>query len=350
MSHSSEISKKRNIPLTPFVPPFGLKNAHFQTILSSQGPRKANRDKRFNRFQGEQKSLMLNGGNGVRLEGYYNTVAHEASEQLVILIHGWEGSHESTYMKSMAATMLQNGFDVFRLNMRDHGETHHLNRDVFNSTMIDEVMNAIEDLQSRFNYQRHTLVGFSLGGNFSLRVAANAHEKNISLEQVIAFCPVVHAGQSNVVLNQKRNTLYGKYFVRKWRSSLRKKLEHWPEFEFADELEQFKTLDEMNNALIPKYTGFTELSSYFEAYAIDGDKMAKTICPCYLHFAKDDMIIPVEGASMIADNPDLHVTITEHGGHCGFIMNWRGDSWQDVRALEIIKNSLSDSSHSEPTV
>ncbi|WP_353412452.1 alpha/beta fold hydrolase [Arenicella sp. 4NH20-0111] len=341
MSQSAEISKKRNVPLTPFVPPFGLKNAHFQTILSSQGPRKRNRDKRFSRFQSKQRSLMLNGGSGVRLEGYYNRVKESIADRLVILIHGWEGSHESTYMKSMAATMLQNGYDVFRLNMRDHGETHHLNREVFNSTMIEEVMCAIEDLQARFDYRSTSLIGFSLGGNFSLRVAANAHDKNIELEQVIAFCPVVHAAQSNVVLNEKRNSLYGKYFVKKWRTSLRKKLEHWPEFEFGDELERFKTLDEMNNALIPKYTGFTELSSYFDAYAIDGDKLAKTICPCYLHFARDDMIIPVEGASMMADNTDLHVTITDHGGHCGFIMNWQGDSWQDVRALEIIQHSSS---------
>lgn len=343
MTQSSEISGNRNKTMTQFVPAVGLKNAHIQTVFSSQGPRKRNRDKRFRPFEGSQRAMVLNGGNGVRLEGYYNLASDgidagtkEATE-LVILIHGWEGSHESTYMKSMAATMLQNGIDTFRLNMRDHGDTHHLNRGVFNSTLLEEVITAVEDLQARLTYKRYTLVGFSLGGNFSLRVASNAHARAVSFEQVIAFCPVVHAAQSNTALNEPRNALYGKYFVHKWRKSLRKKLEYWPEYAFADQLETLKTLDEMNQAFIPEYTEFTKLDDYFDAYAIDGDKLSNTICPCYLHFAKDDMIIPVDGVSLIPDTPQVNVTVSDHGGHCGFIMNWRGDSWQDVRALEIIQ-------------
>lgn len=340
MTQSSQISQKGNVPLTPFNPPLGLRNAHIQTVFSSQGPRKTNRDKRFRRFLDSQRTMLLNGGGDIRLEGYHNCADKQANtDELVIMIHGWEGSHESTYMKSMAGTLLLNGFDTFRLNMRDHGDTHHLNQDVFNSTMVDEVICAIEDLQSRLIYKRYTLVGFSLGGNFSLRVAARAHDKAVRLEQVIAFCPVVHAAQSNEVLNERRNVLYGKYFVRKWRRSLRKKLEHWPEYGFGAQLAQLKTLDQMNAAFIPKYTAFKELDDYFDAYAIDGDTLSDTICPCYLHFAKDDMIIPIDGVKLLPDRPNLHVTITEHGGHCGFIMNWRGDSWQDVRALEIIQRA-----------
>ena len=95
----------------------------------------------------------------------------------------------------------------------------------------------------------------------------------------------------------------------------------------------------MNEACIPPYTDFQEIDAYFDAYAIDGEKLADTICTCSLHFAKDDMIIPVEGVELLPDNPDLHVTVTERGGHCGFLMNWRGDSWQDVRALQIMSES-----------
>lgn len=347
MTQSSENSQNRNTTLTPFVPPVGLKNAHLQTVFSSQGPRKLNRDKRFKPYLSSQRPMMLNGGDGVRLEGYYNRATdahskHDESDELVIMIHGWEGSHESTYMKSMAATLLQNGFDTFRLNMRDHGDTHHLNRGVFNSTLLDEVISAIEDLQSRTNYQRYTLVGFSLGGNFSLRVASNAKGRNVSLTQVIAFCPVVHAAQSNLALNEKRNVFYGKYFVRKWRRSLRKKLEYWPEYQYSEQLEALNTLDELNQEFIPKYTEFSSLEDYFDAYAIDGNKLSSAICPCHLHFAKDDMIIPVGGVASIEEQPNVHVTVSDHGGHCGFIMNWRGDSWQDLRALELIRNSRAD--------
>jgi len=323
-----------------FNPSLGLKNPHSQTILSSIGPRKRLISKRFEANRARQKSMLLNGGDGVRLEGYHNVAGDKRGAKLAILIHGWEGSHESTYMQSMAQELLDNGIDVFRLNLRDHGDTHSLNREIFNSTLIDEVINAIADLQTRIEYQETYLVGFSLGGNFCLRVASMRQNQSVSLRRVIAFCPVIHASQSNVVLNQRSNYLYGKYFVRKWKRSLRKKLEHWPEFEYASSLASMNTLDEMNRQLIPKYTSFKDLETYFDAYAITGERMAETIAPCHLFFAKDDMIIPVEGIDELAINPDLHVTVTEHGGHCGYIKNWKWDCWQDEQALKLIQEDL----------
>ena len=95
-------------------------------------------------------------------------------------------------------------------------------------------------------------------------------------------------------------------------------------------------LDVMNQALIPQYTEYDDVEKYFSAYAITGDTLASTVCPCYLHFAKDDMIIPWQDVALLADNPDLNIHVTEHGGHCGYISNWRFDSWQDQRVVELI--------------
>lgn len=321
-----------------FKPSFGLKNAHIQTILSSVGPRKKWVAKRFESYLPSEQVYELDGGDGIRLMGVFNQAAKAKSDKLAILIHGWEGSHASTYMQSMAMFLLECGIDVFRLNLRDHGDTHHLNEGVFNSTLIAEVMNAVEDLQGKLSYSSNHLIGFSLGGNFCLRLAAMAQDHMISMDNVIAFCPAIHAAQSNVVLNQTENWIYGRYFVRKWKRSLRKKLEHWPDYAYGDELDNLKTLDEMNARLIPKYTAFKSLDDYFDAYAISGSRLDNTIAPCHLFFAQDDMIIPVEGVKDLSDNPDVHVTVTAYGGHCGYISNWRGDCWQDQKTLEIIQN------------
>ena len=221
-------------------------------------------------------------------------------------------------------------------NLRDHGDSHHLNQGIFNSTLVPEVLTGLEDIQRRFPHASYSLVGFSLGGNFALRVAALAVNHTISLARVIAFCPALHAKQSNVVLNARENFIYGQYFVRKWKRSLKKKLQHFPDYDFGDELNAMKTLDEMNQNLIPRYTAFKDIDDYFDAYAITGDTLEKTVCPCYLHFAKDDMIIPWQGITQLADNPDLDITVTEHGGHCGFVSNWKFDSWQDTRTLELM--------------
>jgi len=321
---------------TPFKPPFGLRNPHLQTILSSMGPRKLKIAKSLAQFESKQKEYVLDCGEGVRLVGALNLAKTKPSKKLVILVHGWEGSIKSSYIVSMTHKLLESGVDVFRLNMRDHGDTHHLNKKIFNATLINDVIGGVESIQRQLSYQDYYLVGFSLGGNFSLRVAALSHDRDISLKSVIAFCPPVHAGKSNDVLNERRNWLYGAYFVKKWKSSLTKKLEHFPEYEFANTLAAMKNLNEMNEQLIPRYTGFKSVDEYFNAYALNAKNMSRTICPCYLHFSKDDMIIPVQGASELSNNDNLHITVTEYGGHCGFLSNWKLDSWQDERALEII--------------
>jgi predicted alpha/beta-fold hydrolase len=82
-----------------YHPPFGLRNTHVQTILSSVGPRKALVAKRFTAYANAQQKWLLDGGDGVRLEGYFNQAVKRQSQQLIILIHGWEGSHNSSYMK-----------------------------------------------------------------------------------------------------------------------------------------------------------------------------------------------------------------------------------------------------------
>lgn len=321
----------------PFKPAFGLSNAHLQTVFSSSGPRKQLMKRRFAKFVKKQQSVLLEGGNGIRLQGYYNQATPgKSAKKIVVLIHGWEGSHESTYMLSLSGHLLENGVDVFRLNLRDHGDTHALNEEIFNSTMIEEVVNAVEDLQARYPYQYWYQVGFSLGGNFCMRLAALARQRQIELNAAIAFCPVVHAEQCNVALSEPRNKVYERYFVRKWKRSLYKKLESWPMYSYRDELANFKTLEHMNQGLIPKYTPYDELTHYFDAYAIDGDFMTSSICPCYLHFARDDMIIPVKGVNDLPNSPNLDITVTEHGGHCGFLTNWRGDSWQNTRTLDIV--------------
>ena len=319
-----------------FNPPIGLKNRHMQTILSSMGPRKLKTNRHLLALESKQKDYVLDCGKGIRLAGALNIAGKKPSKKVAILIHGWEGSIKSSYVVSMATHLLSNGIDVFRLNLRDHGDTHHLNEKIFNSTMVDEVIGAIEDFQRREQYLQHYLIGFSLGGNFSLRVAAYAKGRDLSLDSVIVFCPVVHAKASCEVLNESKNWVYSQYFVRKWKRSLVKKLEHYPHYQYKSDLEGMKTLDQMNKQLIPAYTEFSDIDDYFDAYAVAGDRLADTICPCYLHFSKDDMIIPIDGVKELNKLDNLNIMITEYGGHCGYISNWYFDSWQDQRALEII--------------
>jgi predicted alpha/beta-fold hydrolase len=136
-----------------FTPPRYCRNPHIQSALNSIGPRKI----RANRLAAKLNSeyLILTTEAGVRLAAEYDLSSGRVSpskKALVILIHGWEGSSRSAYQVTTAKYLLDRGFDVLRLNMRDHGDTQHLNRGIFNSTMTAEVADAIGVFLQQHSY------------------------------------------------------------------------------------------------------------------------------------------------------------------------------------------------------
>src|SRR5690606_41569990 len=86
----------------------------------------------------------------------FPTRRSSALDAAAILLRGWEGSSRSAYQLTTAQRLLGLGFDVLRLNLRDHGDSHHLNRELFNSTRSPEVAGRSEEhtseLQSRDNH------------------------------------------------------------------------------------------------------------------------------------------------------------------------------------------------------
>ena len=326
-----------------FIPPRHLRNPHIQSILNSIGPRKARAKRLIRKLDSE--SLILTTAEGVRLKAEFDLATAAKAprkEALVILLHGWEGSSKSAYQVTTAAWLLDHGFDVLRLNLRDHGETQHLNRDIFNSTMTAEVADAIAVFLKDHGYPAVFLAGFSLGGSFALRIAADKGEA-LRLTAAVAISPPI---DPNTTMTAMDNTwvIYEKYFFYRWTKSLRKKLFHFPEHNFGTELDQAKTLDDMNAVFLPKFTPFSDAKSYFAAYALSGDRLKALTIPAHLITAVDDPIIPIADIEKINRPASLKIEIQPYGGHCGFIKNLAAHSWVEPRLVEILDGYLANPS------
>jgi hypothetical protein len=311
----------------PFAPPPGLRNAHLQSVLASLPPRRWFVAHRARALVAASEDVLVDCGDGVRLLGHH--AAHPGGRgELVLMLHGWEGSAESNYVLSSAAHLWALGFDVFRLNLRDHGPTHHLNPELFHSCRIAEVVGAVKSVQARHAAQRLTLVGYSLGGNFALRVAVRAPAAGILLRQVIAVCPVLDPAHTLDRL-ERGAWIYRNYFVRKWRSSLLKKHRAWPDLYDIDELLARHDLTSMTERLVLRYSSFPDLMSYLTGYAIVGAALADLRVPSRIIMALDDPIVPASDLSRLATPPSLAITTTARGGHCAFLDSLVRESWAD---------------------
>ena len=148
-----------------YQPPFWARNTHVQSILATFKLRRVFVEKRAKPLLDVSEEVILDCGDDVRLQGFYSQNSN-ADAPLVVLMHGWEGSANSMYLLSSAQSLFANGFSVFRLNLRDHGESHHLNEELFHSCRLDEVVGAVKEIHSKYQPKKLFMGGYSLGGNF----------------------------------------------------------------------------------------------------------------------------------------------------------------------------------------
>jgi len=280
------------------------------------------------------RELILDCGEGVRLQAFHSAPPRPTG-RLAILLHGWEGSAGSYYIVALAHRLFAQGVDVVRLNLRDHGDTHQLNEGIFHSCRLAEVCGAVACVQSRFPGRPPWLAGFSLGGNFALRVAASDDARVGALSGAVAVSPVLHPDSAMIAM-ERGLPLYQQYFVRKWRRSLRRKQQLWKPELVREEIFGFGDLRRMTDVLVRDHTEFPAIGDYLDGYAITGTRLATLKAPAVILTALDDPIIPAADLARLAVSPLLRVVTTEHGGHMGFLESPLRPSWVNDFVCEVM--------------
>ncbi len=310
--------------LRPFQPPVYLKPAVVQTILASLKIRTWGKKTMLHR----ERQMVVETQKSVRLLGVYSPQPEENHRGLVILLHGWEGSSHSTYMVTCGDFLYRNGYAVFRLNLRDHGNSHHLNKGLFYATLLDEVWEAVDQASNLGRGAPVYLVGFSLGGNFAIRIAARyAGQGNGKLCRVVSISPVLDPDKATDRIDD--NPLILSYFLKKWRRSLILKQALYPDHYDFSELLKMKTLREMTARLLERHTDYADTHEYFKAYSIQPERIRQITLPLSILTAIDDPIIPIQEFQQLKSSASTQVIMHEHGGHNGFIEGLFQPTWYD---------------------
>jgi len=311
-------------------PPWPLRSGHVQTMLSSSGIRRTLLPKRAHKVQEDAREVLVDVGSGDRLSGRFTPqTTGRASRGLAILFHGWEGSVDSTYVLQTGSRLLEDGWDIFRLNFRDHGDSHGLNEALFHSCRIDEVVTALGEIARMFPSRVIGVAGFSLGGNFALRAAMLASKQVIPIDYVLAVCPIIDPAEGLFSLESEAPWFYNAYFMHKWRRSLRLKQEAFPQQTYfeLDELKQ--NMRDLTSSLVLRHTDFGSLEAYLDGYSVAGDRLMGLHVPATILTSRDDPVIPVSAFHQLRLPPNIELDIANYGGHCGFIRDFSMTSFTD---------------------
>lgn len=304
--------------LDSYSPPASLKNPNLQTILSSVG-RKVVQPRWLRGLEREAEERLID-VSGLKLLIRINRAKPLGSEAppLVMIIPGWLGNLESTYVRSAAQVLSSSGFDVVRINLRDHGNTAHLNPGLFHSALIDEVIELTRYLMNDFGVTRAGLIGYSMGGNFALRVA-----RVLPNLETLAICPAL--GPEDTMRTISASTIYEYYFVKKWRRLWRAKQAAFPEHYDFSATERLDTLAALTDYFVDEHTDYDCVEDYCAAYDLRGDTLAGV--RARILAAEDDPIIPPRFYQNLPES--IEVDVRPHGGHTAFLKNWRLESWAD---------------------
>jgi predicted alpha/beta-fold hydrolase len=299
-------------------------------MLSSSGVRRTLLPRyAYNVLEGAE-AVVVDGGEGVRLTGAFTAQKAQATSRgLAVLFHGWEGSVDSTYVLQTGSRLLADGWDIFRLNFRDHGDSHGLNEALFHSCRIDEVVHAVGNIARRWPSRAMALAGFSLGGNFALRVALRAPAVGIPLNYALAVCPIIDPSEGLFSLEESAPWFYQAYFMNKWRHSLRAKQAAFPQREYFELQELKQNLRGLTEAMVLRHTDFESLEAYLNGYSVAGRALAAMQIPATILTARDDPVIPVTAFEKLELPDTVELDIADYGGHCGFIRGWDMTSFCD---------------------
>jgi len=239
----------------------------------------------------------------------------------LLALHGLEGSSTAHYMRGLAEKALRAGFNAVLLNQRNCGGTEHLGPGLYHSGLIDDAVFVIRELADTDGIDRIVAAGYSLGGNLALRLAGlHAPAALPTLKAVCAVSPVLELELCVHALERRSNFIYQWNFVRNLKARMRRKAALYPGRYDLSHLPRIRSVRRFDHVYTAPHFGFASAEDYYHKAAalrvIDRVRI-----PALIITAEDDPFVPVTSFRdpAIANNPNITLVITPHGGHCGFL-------------------------------
>ncbi|MDR7131097.1 putative alpha/beta-fold hydrolase [Algoriphagus sp. 4150] len=256
--------------------------------------------------------------------------------KLVIVSHGLEGNSSRAYMLGMVNSFLKEGYDVLTWNFRSCS-------DEMNKKLIFYHSGATYDLDlvvkhSYDAYEEINLVGFSLGGNLTLKYLGEKGNSLPKIHRGVVISVPLHLASSSKKISATSNTLYSKRFLRSLKKKVIDKSAAHPGQIPLETLRNIKTLTDFDDFFTGPLHGFSDAEEYYEVnsslYFLDQVKVPTLV----LNALNDPFLSEKCFPRHLANSLDMvHFEFPNHGGHVGFSpATSQKNYYSEQRAVEFI--------------
>ena len=323
------------------IPPFTtrgwLRNGHTMTVYAWA------RRRQFQRLpKPELRYFQVAPDTQVRADCFWQP--DRASRPALVALHGLESSSEAHYMRGLADHALRRGWHAILLNQRNCGGTEHLTPGLYHSGLTADPLAVIRELAARDGIRDIGVVGYSLGGNLTMKLAGELNgDPGLPVRAVVAVSPALDLDWCVRAIERKVNFPYQWNFVKDLRARMRRKVKAWPGAFDLSPLGRIWSIRKFDDVYTAPHHGFAGASDYY--YKASAVRVIDRIqIPALILTAADDPFVPPDQfrSPALPRNPNVTVRIESHGGHCGFISdNGDGDPyWAEVSAVTFLARQL----------
>jgi predicted alpha/beta-fold hydrolase len=240
------------------------------------------------------------------------------TDPTVVLLHGLCGSHKSIYVVRMAKKLFKRGIRSVRLNLRGCGSGKGLSRKFYHCGSSDDVFLSMKYLREEWPQSKMSLIGFSLGANIVLKLAGElGSEAHHYFSQVIAVAPPMNLVSSMRLLCNPKNKIYERYFLRHLLSDVYEMHERFPDLPPVY-LPQNLTVFDFDEFYVAPNLGYRSAFEYYRACS-SLQRIPNIQVPCKILLSEDDPIIDPTDINTVSVPENVHVCITDKGGHMGYV-------------------------------
>ncbi len=266
----------------------------------------------------------------------------QGASKLVIISHGLEGNSSRPYVRGMARAFFQSGYDVLAWNYRGCSDEMNRNLRFYHSGATDDLNHIVDHAAKQNSYATLSLVGFSLGGNLTLKyLGEKGKQFPLTLKNAIVFSVPMDLHSSCLKISSPSNWMYSNRFLKSLKSKIIQKSKRLSELD-ADGIDSIKTLMEFDDKFTAPIHGFKDAIDYYTKNS-SLHFLKKIKVPTLIISAKNDPFLSLEcfPTSEGIGNQKLTMDYSDFGGHVGFtLFNQNGLYWSELRALEFIESKI----------
>jgi len=321
-----------------YRPPLFLSNGHLQTLVASVGRRvdfTYDRRERIDTPDGDFLDLDWAAAKPPR--------SHDCpTPRAAVLSHGLEGSTDRAYVRGMARALVRRGWDVCAWNLRGRSGTLNRTPATYHSGKTEDLACVVDHVLGR-DYTSVSLVGFSLGGNLTLKyLGERGPAVDDRVRGAATFSVPVDLKASAQQIGRPTNWHYTRYFLRSLARTIRRKAEQHPERVRTAALRHVRTLRDFDDAYTAPLNDFRDADTYYRT-ASSRAVLSEIAVPTLLVNAANDPFLTnaCYPTGIAADHPLLTLEVPASGGHVGFVtFSDTGTYWSERRAASFLATAL----------